>query len=211
MKFLKIFRLKSKKIETQSDKNSTLENNESTKYSKDKIAFTPNTKLIDVLTFIKVNNNLIGIELNNSASDNAIELFEKSKLNLPQDFKVLYKFCNGFETDQDLFRFIPLNEIIENGEDDYCISKTSFHFAEYMIYSDRWTVEINPNDVDNYKIYNKADNIVYLTNSLAEFLCVFINKGIYEGFYEWREKKQNENTEKEPLKPLKLIRKIWEK
>ena len=60
-----------------------------------------------------------------------------------------------------------------------------------MIYSDRWTVEINPNDVDNYKIYNKADHIVYLTNSLAEFLCVFINKGIYEGLYEWREKKQN--------------------
>ncbi len=191
MKFFNFFRPKTKKTEAQLDKDLNLENYENTKYSKDKIAFNSTTKLIDVLTFIKDNTTLVGIELNKPATENEIDFFENSKIKLPQDFKTLYKFSNGFETDEDLFRLIPLNEIMDNGKDHYCISDTSFHFAEYMIYCDMWTVEINPNEIENYKIYNKAGNIAYLTNSLAEFLCVFINKGIYEGLYEWREKKQN--------------------
>jgi len=168
-----------------------LDNYESSEYSKDKIAFNSTTKLFDVLYFIKDNSTLVGIELNKPATENEIDFFENNKIKLPQDFKNLYKFINGFETVEDLFRLIPLNEITDNGIDNYCISDTSFHFTEYVIYCDMWTVEINPNDIESYKIYNKADNVVYLTNSLAEFLCVFINKGIYKGLYEWREKKQN--------------------
>ena len=143
------------------------------------------------MTFIKDNTSFVGIELNKPATEDEIEFFESNKIQLPQDFKTMYKFSNGFETDEDLFRLIPLNEIINNGKDSYCISETSFHFTEYMIYCDMWTVEINPKNVDDYRIYNKADNVVYLTNSITEFLCVFINKGIYGGLYEWREMKPN--------------------
>lgn len=190
MKLFDFFRPKKNSKKTPFDGSSDLGNFEHNRYSKDKITFNSKTTLIDVLTFIKENTSLVGIELNKPATNSEIDLFENSKIKLPQDFKTLYNFSNGFETDEDLFRLIPLNEIIENGNDDYCNGETSFHFAEYMIYSDMWTVEINLNDIENYKVYNKADNIVYLTNSLAEFLCVFINKGIYDGLYQWREDRQ---------------------
>lgn len=191
MKFLNFFRPKTKETDVNVVQDLTSKNYENTKYGDDKIIFNSYTKLIDVLTFIKNNTTFVGIDLNKPATENEIDFFENSKIKLPQDFKTLYEFSNGFETDEDLFRLIPLNEIIDNGKDDYCISDTSFHFAEYMIYCDMWTVEIKPNDIENYKIYNKADNVVYLTNSLAEFLCVFINKGIYDGLYEWRVNIQN--------------------
>jgi hypothetical protein len=192
MKLFDFFRLKKNGKKTSFDGTSDLGNFKHCKYSIDKITFNTKTTLIEVLTFIKENTSLVGIELNKPATKNEIDFFENSKIKLPQDFKTLYNFSNGFETDEDLFRLIPLQEIIENGKDDYCISNTSFHFTEYMIYCDMWTVELNPNDIEQYKIYNKADNLVYLTNSLVEFLCVFINKGIYEGLYQWREDKQKE-------------------
>jgi hypothetical protein len=50
-----------------------------------------------------------------------------------------------------------------------------------------WTIDINSNNKNEYRIYNKTDNIVFLTNSISEYLSVFINKGIYDGLYEWRE------------------------
>lgn len=191
MKFLNLFRRKNKieKPIVKADLKS--EENENTKYQVEKISFNSTTKLLDILTFIKDNSSFVGIELNRPATEIEIDFFESYKIKLPKDFKTLYKFSNGFETDEDQFRLIPLQEIIENGKDDY-INDTSFHFTEYMIYCDMWTVQLNPNDIEQYKIYNKADNVVYLTNSLAEFLCVFINKGIYEGLYQWREDKQKE-------------------
>jgi hypothetical protein len=190
MKLFDFFRPQKNSVKTQLDTNSDLGNFEHNKYCKDKITFNTNTSLIDVLTFIKDNTSFVGIQLNKPAKKSELDFFENCKVKLPQDFKKLYNFSNGFETDEDLFRLIPLNEIIDNGIDEYCISETSFHFTEYMIYSDMWTVEINPDDIENYKIYNKTDNVVYLTNSLAEFLCVFINKGIYDGLYQWREDRQ---------------------
>ena len=60
-----------------------------------------------------------------------------------------------------------------------------------MIYSDMWSVDISKENTNNYRIYNKTDTVVYLTSSLAEFLCVFINEGIYDGLYGWREMKEN--------------------
>lgn len=191
MKFFNFFSPKTENKGIQTHRNLSLDIFENTKYRTDKIVFNPSTTLHDVLTFIEENATLVGIELNRPATGNEIHFFENSTMKLPQDFKDLYAFSNGFETDEDLFRLIPLNEIIDNGKDDYCTTDTSFHFTEYMIYSDMWTVEINPDDIENYKIYNKINDIVYLTDSLTEFLCVFINKGIYEGLYEWRESKQH--------------------
>ena len=191
MKFFNFFKPKKTAEEIQIKKDLKLVRPESAKYDINKIEFNSKTELIDVLNFIKDNKVFSGIELNKPATENDIDFFERrKKIKLPNDFKTLYKFSDGFETDEDLFRLIPLSEITDNGKDNYCINDTSFHFTEHMIYSDMWTVEISPNDFENYKIYSKKDDIVYLTNSLAEFLCVFINKRIYEGLYEWREKKQ---------------------
>jgi hypothetical protein len=155
--------------------------------SKPKFEYIPSSTITDILNFIKENYIQLGIELNIGASDEEIEDFEKNKIGLPEDFKLLYKFSNGFETDEDLFRLIPLSEIISNQKDDYLISDNSFHFTEYMIYCDMWTIDINSNNKNEYRIYNKTDNIVFLTNSISEYLSVFINKGIYDGLYEWRE------------------------
>lgn len=183
MKFFNFFKSK------QKERGVKINNSSKLVQPVNNIEFNSTTKLIDVLSFIKENPNFNAIKLNKPAGENDIDFFEKSKkIKLPKDFKTLYKFSNGFETDEFLFRLIPLNEIIDNGKDNYCINDNSFHFTEYMIYSDMWTVEIDTNNNENYKIYHKTNNIVYLTNSLTEFLCVYINKGINDGLYEWRDK-----------------------
>ncbi len=157
----------------------------------DKIYYSPETTLSDVLGFIKDNSKRLGIHLNNSASDAEIDNFEQKKFFLPDDFKLLYKFSNGFETDEDLFRLIPLDEVLNNKDDDYLISNISFHFTEYMIYCDMWSVDINVGNKNDYRIYNKTDDTVFLTNSIAEFLLIFVKKGVYDGLYQWREDIKN--------------------
>ncbi|MGC4104064.1 NIF family HAD-type phosphatase [Ferruginibacter sp.] len=158
---------------------------------KEKITYSSDTTLTDVLNYIRNNTVQLGIQLNNPATDTEIEAFEAQITRLPEDFKMLYRFSNGFETDQDLFRLIPLAEIAENDLDkDYLVNDSSFHFTEYMIYSDMWSVDTNKEETNKYSIYNKTNTVVYLTNSLAEFLCVFINKGIYDGLYGWIETKE---------------------
>ena len=155
--------------------------------SNEKFLYTSTTTLSTVLDFIKHNSKELGIYLTGSASEIDIAKFEENITILPDDFKLLYKLSNGFETDEDLFRLIPLDEIISRGKDSYLISNASFHFTEYMIYCDMWTVDINTENSNSYRIYNKTNDVVFLTNSLAEFLAIFINKGIYDGLYQWRE------------------------
>ena len=167
--------------------NSNLHTKQDWNESSEKFTYNSTTTLSSILDFIRDNSNQLGIHSISGASDNEIEHFEQNKMVLPDDFVILYKFSNGFETDQDIFRLIPLDEILNNEKDDYLISDNSFHFTEYMIYSDIWTVDINPQNKNDYRIYNKADDIVFLTNSMTEFLATFINKGIYEGLYQWRE------------------------
>jgi len=191
MKFFKFIGIKNRKKIGQIDKSLVENNKDQAGIEKEKFIYSPGTTLFEVLNYIRNNCADIGIRLNKPASNIEIEIFKKQKIELPDDFKLLYQFSNGFETGHDLFRFIPLNEIIENGLDkSYLINDTSFHFSEHMIYSDMWSVDVNKENINSYRIYNKADTVVYLTNSLAEFLCVFINKGIYNGLYEWRETKE---------------------
>jgi hypothetical protein len=191
MNFFNIFRKKPHIVATHFDTNRIDDISETFENSKEKILYNSETSLREVLKYINNNASKIGFQLNRPATDIEIKTFENQKVELPEDFKLLYRFSNGFETDFDLFRLIPLDEIIGNRFDKrYLLNETSFHFTEYMIYSDMWSVDINKNNKNNYKIYNRTDNIVYLTNSLAEFLCVFINKGIYDGLYEWRERIQ---------------------
>lgn len=165
--------------------NSDLKNRE---IAKEKLVYSPGTTLLSVLDYIRDNSAIIGVHLNKPVTDLELEAFENQKGKIPDDFKLLYRFSDGFETDHDLFRFIPLDEISKNDLDkQFLLSDTSFHFSEYMIYSDMWSVDINKNDINNYRIYNRAKNVVFLTNSLAEFLCVFIKDGIYDGLYGWRD------------------------
>ncbi|UAY53043.1 SMI1/KNR4 family protein [Ferruginibacter albus] len=190
MNFFHLFRRKSHKTIARVEEN----NIEKIEHIKEKIAYQSDTLLTDVLRYIKSNSLNIGVHLNKPATDIEIETFEDIKMALPDDFKLLYKFSNGFETEHDLFRLIPLEEIIESKlNKNYLANDNSFHFTEYMIYSDMWSVDISKENINDYCIYNKAEDVVYLTNSLAEFLCVFINKGIYDGLYEWREIKQRNN------------------
>ncbi len=131
------------------------------------------------------------ITLYDKATDGEIKLFEQSKMYLPDDIKQFYKFCNRFYSNEDMFRIIPLQEIIDNGEDEYLLNKTSFHIGEYMIYCDMWTIDINPNDRNDYTIYQKIDKPIILTKSFAEFLEKFINGGVYEGLYSYAEVKKS--------------------
>ena len=181
MKLFNFFRLKrsSKNIEIgQSGKVNKKQEQERLTYT-----LKSEPSIHDLLTFINENKNRLGFTLNKKASDAEIEQFEKNKIHLPDDLKTFYKFCNGFETNEYLFRLIPLNEIISNGFKN----KTSFDIAEYLIYSDVWTIDINQNNKNDYQIYNKADDIVILTNSFTEFLVRFINRGLFEGLCYWRE------------------------
>jgi hypothetical protein len=103
---------------------------------------------------------------------------------LPDDIKTLYLFCNGFESAEDLFRIIPLDEIV----DDLARYKPNcFAFAEYLVYCDTWEIEINPSNYNEYWISNLGKDFRLLTKSLAEFLDRFLAKGVFEegGLYTW--------------------------
>ncbi|PWK27938.1 SMI1/KNR4 family protein SUKH-1 [Arcicella aurantiaca] len=145
----------------------------------------------EIIEFMFQNQSELNIILYNKASDEEVELFEQSKIHLPDDIKQFYKFCNGFYSNEDMFRIIPLNEIIDNGDDEYLKNKTSFHIGEYMIYCDLWTIDINPNNKNDYIIYqNTGERIIILTKSFVEFLECYINRGVYEGLYNWAEIKK---------------------
>jgi hypothetical protein len=145
----------------------------------------------EIIEFMFQYQSELGTEFYDKATDVEIELFEQSKMHLPDDIKQFYKFCNGFYANEDMFRIIPLQEIIDNGEDDYLLNKNSFHIGEYMIYSDMWSIDINPNDRNDYTIYQNTDKTIILTKSIVEFLEKYINGGVYEGLYGWAEVKKS--------------------
>lgn len=187
MKLLNFFRQKREPTYTNETadavKTATIEESK----TQEKFPYNSAVTLANVLHYIEKNAAKLFYSLNKPASDEEIAHFEKNMFALPNDIKQLYRFSNGFE-DNDMFRFIPLNEIIEKKRDSWLTNETSFHFAEYLIYCDMWSIEIDSENKNNYRIYNKSEQVVYLTNSIAEYLAVFINKGLYEGLVAWQEK-----------------------
>ncbi|OQP52900.1 SMI1/KNR4 family protein [Niastella populi] len=148
----------------------------------------------DIINRIKTDKAKLGITLNAPASFSDIVKFEEIlHITLPDDIKTFYSFSNGFESDEDMFRIIPLEEIVDNMKerDTYTESNGDFHIAEYMIYCDMWTLHVDSNDSNQYNIYNKTVNTIVLTNSFSEFLTVFMNYGVFEGLYTWRENLEN--------------------
>ncbi len=73
-----------------------------------------------------------GITVHPPASVDDIHHFEAAiGVNLPQDFIEFYSICNGFECNEDIFNFSPLEDILSHTNN---YGKNWFYFSEYMIY-----------------------------------------------------------------------------
>jgi hypothetical protein len=151
-------------------------------------AILMNPNISDIISKIQSNKLDLGITLYNPASASDLAKFEKVKrITLPEDIKQFYTFCNGFESEEDMFRIIPLNEILENKRDSYTVGQKDFHIAEYMIYCDMWTIAIDDQDSNNYSIYRTPGGQITLTNSFPNFLDKFLLGGVFNGLYKWEE------------------------
>jgi hypothetical protein len=160
------------------------------------------TQAIELLTTY---NGPLGLKLHDGASEELINKVERVYgLNLPADFKMLYRFTDGFETVEDMFNMIPLSEIIAIKKPD-----KPLWIAEYMIYCDMWGLEANAANPDDYSVFNinyDSDKIT-LTKSLAEFISRFLKGGVFEigGLYAWADEikaKLYGNTDPNRIKPL---------
>lgn len=113
---------------------------------------------------------------------------------LPEDIRQFYSFSNGLDTMDYLFRLLPLNEILEYGMG---FGLYQFAFAEYMIYSDTWQIQLDFGDPTAYGIRNEAVASP-LTRSLAAFLERFLVKGLLRpgGIYDWHEEVERTGRQK---------------
>jgi len=141
----------------------------------------------EAIDLLKAYNGPLGLTLHSGASEKLISEVEKAYgITLPDDFKALYRFTDGFETLEDIFNMIPLSEIIDNSKKEH-----ELWIAEYMIYSDMWELEIDVEDPNDYVILSgdsEGERNVILTKSLAEFIARFLKGGVFEigGLYAWR-------------------------
>jgi hypothetical protein len=138
----------------------------------------------DIINTISENKAQLGITLYTPAYISDIEEFERElNIILPEDIKSFYRFCNGFESAEDMFRIIPLKEILE-WKAEY--QPNQFYIAEYMIYCDMWVIDINKSH-NEYTVEAYRD--IVLTNSFTEFLHRFLKGGVFakDGLYEWKD------------------------
>lgn len=147
----------------------------------------------DIIEKLSTNLSSYDITLYPPVKEHELINFER-RLNcpLPDDMKTLYLFCNGFESAEDIFRIIPLEEIAERLSE---YKPNCFYFAEYMIYSDMWEIEIDPSNTKEYWISNYGIAFRQLTKSLAEFLNRFLAKGVFGngGLYTWHDEVDRQN------------------
>ena len=139
-----------------------------------------------LLAALKANLKQTDITLYSGASEQLIKQFEQEmNLVLPADLKTFYAFCNGFESEEDWFRMIPLEEILES---KFKYQPKQFYLAEYLTYCDMWEVELTDCALEAYRIHNMN---VTLTDSLAVFLDRFLQGGVFgeAGLYNWREER----------------------
>ncbi|HEY0612630.1 MAG TPA: SMI1/KNR4 family protein [Chitinophaga sp.] len=152
--------------------------------------------ITDIISKLQEEKAALGITLYDKASEEEIKSFERGTgIELTADFKTFYRFCNGFESGEDMFRMLPLDEIQEDlrkdRNDGYLVWQKDFHFAEYMLYCDMWTVSINNAQQNNYTIYNHGERVLMLTTDLAEFLEIFLKGGVFDGLYNWMDEIKN--------------------
>ncbi|MBC3539322.1 SMI1/KNR4 family protein [Rufibacter sediminis] len=139
----------------------------------------------------------LGIVFNKPATEEEIFKLEESvSQKLPNEILEFYSLCNGFESDDFLFRAIPISEILEYKAE---LETSSFYFSEYMIYSDSWTIQLKSEK--EYYIVNgnhDTEEEVILTQSLYEFIekylteeGIFGDNGLYSWFEEIKKEKNN--------------------
>lgn len=139
----------------------------------------------EVISAIELKHKESGITINPPACELDIHSFEKKiGFELPADFKEFYSICNGFECTEDIFKMISLDYALTYQQD---YGKDWFHFAEYMIYSDMWS--LRRKEDGTYEIFNKGEVEVILTSYLQEFLKRFLQGNVFEkgGLYDWHE------------------------
>jgi len=154
--------------------------------------YSMTTTIADIISHIQTNKVQLGITCYDKAAQTEIASFEKQKkFRLPDDFREFYSFSNGLFSDEDMFRLIPLQEILDNGDNPHLVSKNDFHFAEYMTYCDMWTIDTK-NGGEPYSIYNIAQDVITLTSSFTEFLQKFLQGGVFGGLYPWRQEMQSQ-------------------
>ncbi len=149
-----------------------------------------------VIDFLQRHLDETDITLNQSASEESIEQFEKSTgIILPNDVKQFYRFANGFESEEDLFNIVSLEYLVDD-------RTGNIYLAEYLVYCDMWCLEINPANVNDYLIttLSAKEERIILTNSFAEFLTRFLKGGVFgnNGLYAWADevnKAVNENLQ----------------
>ncbi|MEM7367703.1 MAG: SMI1/KNR4 family protein [Bacteroidota bacterium] len=165
-------------------------------------------EMSDIIQRIDREQQSLNITLYGEASDADILHFEqRTGISLPDDFKTLYRYSNGFEVGDDLFRILPL----ENVQDELMIGEREFYFADYLVFCDVWRVVIELKDPNKYSILydigiekikeqinaNQSQlrllyKSVALTQSLAQFLQVLFDAGVFDGLYDWGEKRMHD-------------------
>ncbi|WP_215225772.1 SMI1/KNR4 family protein [Echinicola shivajiensis] len=144
-------------------------------------------EIADVIRTLKEGNHNQVVTLKPAVSESDILSFEQRlNLRLPTELREFYRFSNGFETEELLFRILPLEEILEQ-KDEY--EKDEFYIAEYLIYSDIWTLRVNKltGQLSIYNSDHSSRHWMFLTNSFSEFITRFLNYGLFEehGLYDW--------------------------
>ncbi len=110
---------------------------------------------------------------------------------MPDDFRVFYRFCDGFESAEDAFRIIPLDEIVADKFEKRRsgLDSKRFYFAEYMQYSGMWSIDMPTRQEESYAIFcpTRNDTQIILTHSFTEFLSYFLANGVFgdNGLYDW--------------------------
>jgi cell wall assembly regulator SMI1 len=149
--------------------------------------------MADLLAALRANLAQTDITLYAGASPCLIRRFERQlNLTLPEDFREFYRCCDGFESAEDLFRMVPLDEIRTHpGNYEPRRYPRVITIAEYLIYCDMWYVELLPGAAGPaYQIFHEhKGRKVVLTDSLASFLQRFLAGGVFEagGLYSWSE------------------------
>lgn len=132
-----------------------------------------------------------GIILNPPATENDITVLSNTlQCEIPSDIRFFYSCCNGIiDTSDFLFQILSIRDILKNLED---LKTQSFHFAEYMIFSDVWTITISDNEYVITNSNHGEDDTVVLTTNISEFLLRYAKGGLFEkdSLYDWYEERK---------------------
>jgi hypothetical protein len=105
------------------------------------------------------------------------DLVQKLSYALPPDLIEFYTFCNGFDTYDHLFRLVPIAEAVDYKHE---LKDNTFHFAEYMIYSDQWLIRLQ--EGGGYEIINDdhgTQTMTVQTTSILKFLEIYLTEGLF--------------------------------